>query len=227
MSHGAVEPSGLLGLVSRELTPDLIHRAALQLGENEDRTRSALSTSIPSVLTTLSDVASSTDGARHLSNVIHKVDSRSDTGSARLALRLQPRTRRRRHAVRRRGGRSRRTARGRGRAHDRREDRFGAQAARRRDRRGAAGAGRNFGSWARRAAVAAARAARRFREEAPGSGRVALQWTCPREGGPGRGERRVRAVTARAFVTGPAIREIPHPKRGGGSFRSCCSRRWA
>ncbi len=81
MSHGAVEPTGLLGLVSRELTPDLIHRAAAQLGENEDRTRSALSTSIPSVLTTLSDVASSTDGAQHLTNVIHKVDSRSGEGT--------------------------------------------------------------------------------------------------------------------------------------------------
>jgi len=81
MSHGAVESSGLLGLVSKELTPDLIHRAALQLGENEDRTRSALSASIPSVLTTLSDVASSSDGARHLSNVIHRVDSRAETNS--------------------------------------------------------------------------------------------------------------------------------------------------
>ena len=81
MSHGAVESSGLLGLVSRELTPDLIHKAALQLGENEDRTRSALSASIPSVLTTLSDVASSSDGARHLSNVIHRVDRRTDTSS--------------------------------------------------------------------------------------------------------------------------------------------------
>src|SRR5437868_3770642 len=62
MSHGAVDSTGLLGLVSKELTPDLVHRAALQLGENEDRTRSALSASIPSVLTTLSDVASSHDG---------------------------------------------------------------------------------------------------------------------------------------------------------------------
>jgi OOP family OmpA-OmpF porin len=86
MSHGAVESPGLLGLVSKELTPDLIHRAAMQLGENEDRTRSALSASIPSVLTTLSDVASSSDGAQHLSNVIHRVDVRSELGG--LASRL-------------------------------------------------------------------------------------------------------------------------------------------
>jgi outer membrane protein OmpA-like peptidoglycan-associated protein len=81
MSHGAVDSTGLLGLVSRELTPDLVHRAALQLGENEDRTRSALSASIPSVLTTLSDVASSHDGAQHLSHVIHRVDSRGPARS--------------------------------------------------------------------------------------------------------------------------------------------------
>ena len=80
MSHGTVETPGILGLVSRELTPDLVHKAALQLGENEDRTRSALSTSIPSVLTTLSDVASSNDGAAHLSSIIHKVDSRTHQG---------------------------------------------------------------------------------------------------------------------------------------------------
>ena len=65
----------LLGLVNREITPDVIHRTALQLGEDDDQLRSALSTSVPSVLTALSDVASSETGATHLTRMIRGIDA--------------------------------------------------------------------------------------------------------------------------------------------------------
>jgi outer membrane protein OmpA-like peptidoglycan-associated protein len=70
-----------MGLVSREFTPDLIHRAATQLGEDDEHTRSALSASVPSVLTALSDVASSDSGAAHLK---HRIDE-SRRGSESVA----------------------------------------------------------------------------------------------------------------------------------------------
>jgi outer membrane protein OmpA-like peptidoglycan-associated protein len=69
----------LIGLVSRQFTPDVIHTTALQLGEEDDRTQSALSASIPSVLTALSDVAGSESGAAHLARVID--DNRPGAGS--------------------------------------------------------------------------------------------------------------------------------------------------
>jgi outer membrane protein OmpA-like peptidoglycan-associated protein len=78
MSHGSVTTPDLIGLVSRQFTPDVIHNTALQLGEDDDQTRSALSASIPSVLTALSDVAGSQAGATHLARVID--DSRRGAG---------------------------------------------------------------------------------------------------------------------------------------------------
>jgi len=78
MSHGEVTTPDLMGLVSRQFTPDLIHNAALQLGEDDASTRSALSASIPSVLTALSDVAGSDGGATHLARVID--DNRRGAG---------------------------------------------------------------------------------------------------------------------------------------------------
>ena len=78
MSHGSVTTPDLIGLVTRQFTPDVIHSTALQLGEDDDHTRSALSASIPSVLTALSDVAGSDGGATHLAHVID--DSRRGAG---------------------------------------------------------------------------------------------------------------------------------------------------
>jgi len=86
MSHGAVESQGLVALLAGQLSPDLIHRAATQLGENDERTRSAVSAGIPSVLATLSDVAGSPAGANRLSSIINRVEVGSEgaTAAARL-----------------------------------------------------------------------------------------------------------------------------------------------
>jgi OmpA-OmpF porin, OOP family len=75
LMNGSVSSPDILGLVNREITPDVIHRAALQLGEDDDHMRSALSTTVPSVLTALSDVASSETGATHLTRVIRGIDA--------------------------------------------------------------------------------------------------------------------------------------------------------
>jgi outer membrane protein OmpA-like peptidoglycan-associated protein len=60
----------LMGIVSKQITPDVIRNVASQLGEGRDSTASALSAAVPSALTALSDVASSDTGARHLKEVI-------------------------------------------------------------------------------------------------------------------------------------------------------------
>jgi OOP family OmpA-OmpF porin len=60
----------LLGIVSKQITPDVIRNAAMQLHEDRGSTASALTAAVPSVLTALSDVASSEGGARHLKEVI-------------------------------------------------------------------------------------------------------------------------------------------------------------
>jgi outer membrane protein OmpA-like peptidoglycan-associated protein len=73
--NGSTSTTDILGLVTREITPDVIHRTALQLGEDDDHMRSALSTTVPSVLTALSDVASSDTGASHLTRVIRGIDA--------------------------------------------------------------------------------------------------------------------------------------------------------
>jgi OmpA-OmpF porin, OOP family len=80
--NGSPSRPDLLGLVNREITPDIIHRTALQLGEDDEHLRSALSTTVPSVLTALSDVASSETGATHLTRMIRGIGanrSGSDT----------------------------------------------------------------------------------------------------------------------------------------------------
>src|SRR5262245_65082585 len=59
-----------MGIVSRQITPDVIRSAASQLSEDRGSTASALSAAVPSALTALSDVASSDTGARHLKDVI-------------------------------------------------------------------------------------------------------------------------------------------------------------
>jgi OOP family OmpA-OmpF porin len=60
----------LMGIVSRQITPDVIRSVAAQLSEDRDSTASAFSAAVPSTLTALSDVASSDTGARHLKDVI-------------------------------------------------------------------------------------------------------------------------------------------------------------
>jgi len=60
----------LMGMVSRFITPDVIQRAAAALGEDREKTARAVSTSVPSVLTALSDVASSPTGANHIEDLI-------------------------------------------------------------------------------------------------------------------------------------------------------------
>src|SRR6476469_3985860 len=60
----------LMGIVSRQITHDIIRNVASQLSEDRTTTASALSAAVPSTLTALSDVASSDTGARHLKEVI-------------------------------------------------------------------------------------------------------------------------------------------------------------
>jgi OOP family OmpA-OmpF porin len=210
MSHGAVESPGLLGLVSRELTPDLVHKAALQLGENEDRTRSALSTSIPSVLTTLSDVVSSTDGAQHLSSIIHKVDSRSNTST--VASRISSSLGRDEgvtlfdaEAGDRAGPLAEAVARTSGVRAESAKKLLG----------GATGAtllalGRNFGRMGPDGLQAMLRQQRgQFVAQLPGP--VASLFN----GHAKAGTVTERVATTERYATGPAIRELPHPRRTG------------
>ncbi|HXU61994.1 MAG TPA: DUF937 domain-containing protein [Polyangia bacterium] len=79
MSQGTVEGPDLSALLSRQLTPELVHETAARLGENEERTRSALSASVPSVVATLSEVAASPDGASRLSSAIDQVEAPGKT----------------------------------------------------------------------------------------------------------------------------------------------------
>ncbi len=71
--NGSTSTPDILGLVNREITPEVIHRAALQLGEDDDLLRAAMSATVPSVLTALSDVASSETGANHLTRMIRGI----------------------------------------------------------------------------------------------------------------------------------------------------------
>ena len=69
----------LLGMVSRSFTPDVVNRAASRLGEDPERTRSAITAAVPSVLAALSEVATSEKGVTHLKQVI---DARPEAASA-------------------------------------------------------------------------------------------------------------------------------------------------
>jgi outer membrane protein OmpA-like peptidoglycan-associated protein len=70
MAQATSTTPDLMGIVSRQITPDVIRSVAAQLSEDRDSTASALSAAVPSTLTALSDVASSDTGARHLKDVI-------------------------------------------------------------------------------------------------------------------------------------------------------------
>ena len=71
----------LMGIVSRQITPEVIRSVATQLSEDRGSTASALSAAVPSTLTALSDVASSDTGARHLKEVIDENRRASLQGS--------------------------------------------------------------------------------------------------------------------------------------------------
>src|ERR1051325_6243899 len=71
----------LMGIVSRQITPDVIRSAASQLDEDRGSTATALTAAVPSVWTALSDVASPDSGARHLEQVI---DEKRRTASSHL-----------------------------------------------------------------------------------------------------------------------------------------------
>jgi outer membrane protein OmpA-like peptidoglycan-associated protein len=70
MPHGNAMTPDLMGIVSKQFTPDIIRSVAAQLSEDRTVTASALSAAVPSALTALSDVASSDTGAQHLKEVI-------------------------------------------------------------------------------------------------------------------------------------------------------------
>ncbi len=72
MSHAAAMMPDLIGLVRRAITPDVVRTAASQLGEEKDKTASAVTASVPTVLTALSEVASSDTGATHLKQVFEQ-----------------------------------------------------------------------------------------------------------------------------------------------------------
>jgi outer membrane protein OmpA-like peptidoglycan-associated protein len=78
MSHAAATMPDLLGLVRRAITPDVVRTAASQLGEEKTKTASAVSASVPTVLTALSEVASSDTGAKHLKQVFDQSRRASD-----------------------------------------------------------------------------------------------------------------------------------------------------
>ena len=225
--NGSTSTPDILGLVNREITPEVIHRAALQLGEDDDRLRSALSTTVPSVLTALSDVASSETGASHLTRVIRGIDANrpgadsvasilgSTAGRAQGTTLFDGETGARASQNCRRGG-----------ARERDQGRLGAPAAGRGNRRHPADHRPQLpGARCRGAAVDAGRTTRRLRAAAPGAGCVDLRRRRGRrpEGRRGRREAGRRAARERGS---PAIRRVRAPEREVGWRLSSCSGRW-
>src|SRR5262252_4565999 len=76
----------LMGLVSREISPEAIRAAASKLGEDRDRTTSAVTAGIPSVLTALAEVADSDTGVAHLKGAIEEAGRASPSYAAGAAL---------------------------------------------------------------------------------------------------------------------------------------------
>ena len=186
----------LMGIVSRQITPDVIRSVASQLSEDRGSTASALSAAVPSTLTALSDVASSDTGARHLKDVIDEKrrataqgidDDRSlfpsSEDGAERSRRIADRERARTPLdLDRRGRRER----------DGRQDRVGAKADGRRRQRRRRRAREDLGRHGRRrAAVDVSRTAQRLGEQAARPGGVAVQWSQPRD----RPARRTNAAT--------------------------------
>jgi len=84
MSSATVVPD-LMSAIHRQITPEAVRAVASRLGEDRERTASAVSTGIPSVLTALSDVARSETGADYLKEIVdEKRDHRTkpDDGAA-------------------------------------------------------------------------------------------------------------------------------------------------
>jgi len=67
----------LMSVIYKQITPETIRAIASQLGEDGERTASAVSAGVPSVLTALSDVARSDTGAGHLKEIIDEKRSRN------------------------------------------------------------------------------------------------------------------------------------------------------
>ena len=65
-----LRPGSLMDAVKGQLTPDVLKSASSLVGESESSTRQALNGAVPSVLTGLTNLASSRDGANNLAGLI-------------------------------------------------------------------------------------------------------------------------------------------------------------
>ena len=74
----------LMSVIYKQITPETIRAIASQLGEDGERTASAVSAGVPSVLTALSDVTRSDTGAGHLKELIEEKRGQGVEGAAAL-----------------------------------------------------------------------------------------------------------------------------------------------
>ncbi len=74
----------LMSVIYKQITPETIRAIASQLGEDGERTASAVSAGVPSVLTALSDVTRSDTGAGHLKEIIDEKRGQRVEGAAAL-----------------------------------------------------------------------------------------------------------------------------------------------
>jgi outer membrane protein OmpA-like peptidoglycan-associated protein len=65
-----LRPGSLMDAVKGQLTPDVLKSASSLVGESESSTRQALNGAVPSVMTGLTNLASSRDGANNLAGLI-------------------------------------------------------------------------------------------------------------------------------------------------------------
>ena len=65
-----LRPGSLMDAIKGQLTPDVLKSASSLVGESESSTRQALNGAVPSVLTGLTNVVSSRDGANNLAGLI-------------------------------------------------------------------------------------------------------------------------------------------------------------
>ena len=67
-----LRPESLLEAVRLRLTPDVVHNASSAVGEPEAATRQALHSAVPSVLSGLTRMASTGDGATNIANIVRE-----------------------------------------------------------------------------------------------------------------------------------------------------------
>jgi OmpA-OmpF porin, OOP family len=67
-----LRPESLLEAVRLRLTPDVVHNASSAVGESEASTRQALHSAVPSVLSGLTRMASTGDGATNIANIVRE-----------------------------------------------------------------------------------------------------------------------------------------------------------